>query len=135
MRTNGFLIERELFLSLRGGTGLTKYDALAFESGRNSMTRQIGRRGLTVLVVGGDGVAYSPLEWPMSRTYRSGDQQNLMIADNRTEMYSRADPQGKELMRWLIWGDAPEDRPHSTFHEVRGLSLAAVPHGKLVVIG
>ena len=99
------------------------------------MTRQIGRRGLTVLVVGGDGVAYSPLEWPMSRTYRSGDQQNLMIADNRTEMYSRADPQGKELMRWLIWGDAPEDRPHSTFHEVRGLSLAAVPHGKPVVIG
>ena len=135
LRTNGFLVERELFLSLRGGAGLTRHEALAFESGRDSMTRQVAWRGLKVLVVGRDGAAYSPLEWPASRTYRSGDQENLLIADNRTEMYSRADRCGKELLRWLIWGDAPENGPHASFREVRGLSLAAVPHGRPVFTG
>ena len=119
LRTNGFLIRREEFLSLEGGRGMSKLDALAFESGINGMTRQLVRRGREVVVVGRDGRSYGILQWPTSRTYRSGGQENLLISDNRTELYSRAGFTERVALKWTVWGGMDEKPPP--------LSLLGVP--------
>jgi hypothetical protein len=91
VRTNGFMLRRELMLALRWPTIRTKADALAFESGRNGLTRQIEARGLGTLVVGRDGRGFAPADWWRSGTYRCGDQGNLLVADNRTRQFGDFD--------------------------------------------
>lgn len=104
IRTNAFLIRRDLMLDIEVGDLSTKADVLRFESGRQSLTRQIRRRDLEALVVGRDGVAYLPDAWPESHTFRSGDQVNLMISDNRTEEWLATASPLKEQQAARAWG-------------------------------
>jgi hypothetical protein len=104
MRTNAFLIERARWLSLKTGYLRSKHDLYRFESGRKSMTRQLMSQGLDVLVVGRDGIAYSKDQWPTSSTFRSGDQSNLLVADNRTRQYEAAVDREKMRLALLAWG-------------------------------
>jgi hypothetical protein len=104
LRTNSFATARDTMLGLRFAGGQTKMDSLRFESGRQSMTRQILAQGLDVLVVGRDGYGYKPGEWYASRTFRSSDQENLLVADNRTRQYQEADAGTKVFLRKLAWG-------------------------------
>src|SRR3954453_4696434 len=76
LRTNGFLLSRELLLRLEGSRVFSKRAAFLFESGMNSMTNQILQRGLQVFIVGRDGKAYAPAQWPVSGTFRLGMQPN-----------------------------------------------------------
>jgi hypothetical protein len=87
LRTNGFLLARSDFLAMRPKWMRTKLGAWLFESGRNSMTRQILRHGRKVLVVGRDGSIYPPNEWSRSRTFWQAKQENLLLQDNRTLAY------------------------------------------------
>lgn len=91
LRTNGFLLARIDFLAMRPGLMRTKLGAWLFESGRNSMTRQVLRRGRKVLVVGRDGSVFPPEEWSQSRTFWQSKQENLLIQDNRTLAYQEGD--------------------------------------------
>jgi hypothetical protein len=129
LRTTTFMLPRELFLSLRGGTGLSKRDALRFESGAMSLTRQILNRGLQVSVVGRDGVAYSPLEWACSGTYRSANQENLLVSDNRTAMYANAAEADRKVLEWTSWGGSAGSFRPLAFTEIQPLELAAIPGG------
>ena len=104
IRTNAFLIRRDLMLELEVGDMGAKGEALWFESGRRSLTRQVLRRGLQVLVVGRDGVAYAPGDWPASHTFRSGNQANLMVSDNRTIEWAALDDSGREDLSVRTWG-------------------------------
>jgi hypothetical protein len=104
IRTNGFMIERAKMLSLRFQGERNKMDSLRFESGKDGMTRQLLDRGMRVLVVGRDGLGYEPAQWEESRTFRSGDQENLLIADNRTDQYARGDEAFRAFLRELAWG-------------------------------
>jgi hypothetical protein len=104
IRTNAFLIRRDLMLDIEVGDLSNKADVLRFESGRRSLTRQIRRRDLDVLVVGQDGVAYRPDAWPQSHTFRSGDQANLMVSDNRAEGWAALDDAAKEELSIRAWG-------------------------------
>jgi hypothetical protein len=104
LRTNGFMIERATMLSLRFDRESNKMDSLRFESGKGGMTRQLLGRGLKVLVVGVDGLGYEPDRWHESGTFRSGEQNNLLIADNRTDQYAEADPAFRGFLRELAWG-------------------------------
>jgi hypothetical protein len=104
IRTNAFLIRRDLMLDIEVGDLSSKADVLRFESGRQSLTRQIRRRDLDVLVVGQDGVAYRPDAWPQSNTFRSGDQANLMVSDNRAEEWAALDDAGREELSIRAWG-------------------------------
>ena len=63
VRTNAFLIERELLLSLQTGRLGTKSAAYRFESGHGGMTEQLRARGLKPLMVGrgGSGVGAGAL--------------------------------------------------------------------------
>jgi hypothetical protein len=104
IRTNGFMIERATMLSLSFEGEREKMDSLRFESGRRGMTRQVLGRGLEALVVGRDGAGYKREQWPASRTFRSGEQENLLIADNRTDQYAEADAAFRAFLRDLAWG-------------------------------
>lgn len=104
LRTNCFALERELLLSLEWPTGLTKLQAVALEGGSNSLTRQVQARGLEAVVVGRDGVAYPPDRWRESATFRSGEQANLLVSDNRTRHYQEGGWLTRRGLAWLAWG-------------------------------
>lgn len=105
LRTNAFMLERDLLLSLSHRPDGTKRGALLFESGRRGMTAQLDARGLDVRVVGRDGRAYEARDWPCSGTFRCGRQGNLLVADNRTREYDDADPARRAELRRLAWGE------------------------------
>jgi hypothetical protein len=104
IRTNGFMIDRATMLALRFDGERKKMDSLRFESGKCGMTRQLLGGGMNVLVVGRDGVGYEIEQWDESRTFRNGEQENLLIADNRTDQYARADETFRAFLRDLAWG-------------------------------
>lgn len=102
LRTNGFAIERQLLLDLDWPADLTRADAVLLEGGSASLTRQVQTRGLETLVVGRDGV-YAPDRWWESATFRSKEQSNLLLADNRTRHYQEAGPLVRRGLAWLAW--------------------------------
>jgi hypothetical protein len=106
LRTNGFMLRRADLLALDWPTGRSKSAAHQLESGKAGITRQLALRGARPLVVGRDGRGHEPGEWASSRTFRSGDQENLLIADNRTRQYADADPPERERLARMAWGEA-----------------------------
>jgi hypothetical protein len=106
LRTSAFMTTRETALQ----TGLQdvqdKRSAYLLESGRRSITRQVQQRGQRAVVVGRDGNLYDTPEWPASHTYRSGDQQNLLICDNRTRDWRRASPRLRRRLSRDAFGTA-----------------------------
>jgi hypothetical protein len=106
LRTNGFMIDRSLLLELDWPALDSKVAAWAFESGRDSLARQVWARELQVLVVGADDVAYPRERWRESETFRSGEQRNLLVADNRTRQYEEADAELRGRLREMAWGAA-----------------------------
>jgi hypothetical protein len=104
IRSNAFMIPRKLMLGLQHRRIRTKMQAMRFESGKDNLTRQIHRKGLKALVVGRDGNAYELENWFESQTYKSGDQSNLLVADNRTEQYASADAEARRAMTRTAWG-------------------------------
>jgi hypothetical protein len=103
IRTNGFMVERTTFLGLHFDGEQDKMDSHRFESGKHGMTRQLLAAGAEILVVGRDGIGYPHEEWALSRTFRSGEQENLLIADNRTDQYAEADEGFRALLASLAW--------------------------------
>ncbi len=103
VRITGIVLRRELMLGLDWPVIRKKAQAWRLESGRKSVTRQVWDRGLEALVVGRDGEAYGPDRWMQSGTFRSHGQENLLIADNRTEDYARADPARRKELERLAW--------------------------------
>lgn len=102
LRTNGFAIERELALELDWGTELTREQTVMLEGGGSSLSRQVRERGLQTLVVGRNG-AYPPERWQESATFRSGEQANLLVADNRTRHYQQGGALVRRGLAWLAW--------------------------------
>jgi hypothetical protein len=104
VRTNAFMLTRERMLGLERGPMLTKAEAYQFESGPKSMTRQLLDQGLEALVVGKDGRGYEPEAWYSSATYRSGDQRNLLVSDNRTRQFQDQPPALRAKLTHDTWG-------------------------------
>jgi GT2 family glycosyltransferase len=105
LRTNAFMIGRDLFLSLASDAVIRdKEDAYLVEHGPDSLTQRVLALGLKVLVVGRNGRGYSPQWWPCSDTYRQGSQTNLLIADNQTRTYATASSDTQRRLLDLAWG-------------------------------
>ena len=104
LRSTAFMIGHDLFLDLETPVFKTKIDTTLFEHGKNSMTNQIIRRGFKALVVDKNGKSYEPANWAQSNTFWIGNQDNLLIADNRTEQYRTANQQMKAYLTKLAWG-------------------------------
>ncbi len=105
IRTNGFMISREVMLKIRHRPIRCKMDTYRFESGKQNMTKQILNMGLKALIVGKDGNGYDKEEWYKSNTFNYGNQDNLLITDNQTDAYMSADLLMRWEMSWRAWGD------------------------------
>ncbi|MBO9506224.1 DUF5672 family protein [Thalassospira sp. A3_1] len=90
VRSNGFMISRQDYLDLLAERPLeNKMKAYQFESGYQSMTSVIEASGRQALVVGRKGPVRPGALW-RAGIFRSGKQQNLLLADNRTRAYQSA---------------------------------------------
>lgn len=103
IRTNAFMIDRARFLSLRAIPFNRKADVYKFESGRRSMTNQILGMKLQALVVDRSGRTYDIHDWRSSSTYWTGNQENLMVADNMTRKYALGSSRLRQLLENYAW--------------------------------
>jgi hypothetical protein len=104
IRTNAFMLRRDVLQAIDHGRFRSRVDTSRFENGRRSLTRQITAMNLEPLVVGKSGV-YRQNSWRLSNTFWCGDQANLLVADNQTDIYERATPQERLVMSRRAWGD------------------------------
>jgi hypothetical protein len=105
VRTTAFMAARAAVLEMGLDGALDKHSAYLLESGHMSITRQIQERGWRPVVVGRDGLVYDVEDWPRSRTYRSGGQDNLLVADNRTRDWGQAAPRLRRRLTRDAWGE------------------------------
>lgn len=114
IRTNGFMIRADFLRNKFPELGQGKLGAIRFESSRDGLTCKVLSCGLKVRLVG-DVASYDIPDWPDSKTFRSGDQEHLLIGDNQTAAFELLPDISKELYRYLTWGDravAPEKFAH-----------------------
>lgn len=106
LRSNGLLIRRELFVNFcqRHRIPQTKRDSHMLESGRHGLSRFLLEQGLQLAVVGADGIGYESDQWSASGTFRTPMSQNLLIEDNQTRSYLRADRRLKRRLEKAAWG-------------------------------
>lgn len=104
LRTSGLMIDRALYCDIAADV-LTRADELEFESGESSLTKRVMQRGLKPAVVDRDGKVWHVDDWPQSRTFRSGHQEKLLIADNRTYDYDRSRNKRRARLARINWGD------------------------------
>lgn len=105
IRTNAFVASRDILRRVRPGPLRLKLSAYKFESGKDSLTNQVRRLGLRVLVVGRDGEGYEPERWHLSNTFWQSREENLLVADNQTELYLAADAAKRAELAQYAWGD------------------------------
>lgn len=90
IRTNGFMLGRQSYIdALENRPVESKLQAYQFEAGEWSLTRTIQASGRHALVVGKKGVVPPGKLW-RACIFRSGNQGNLMLADNQTSIYQDA---------------------------------------------
>jgi hypothetical protein len=104
IRTSGFIIARKNAYPIWPRQFLTKRSSYLFENGKNNLTRRLLRQNLHVQIVGRDGTAYDMENWKHSRTFRLGEQDNLLVADNQTRFYQSADAITRKRLTYVAWG-------------------------------
>jgi hypothetical protein len=104
IRTNAFFVDREHFLKMKYREIPTKFKAYQYESGRKSITNHFLKTGYKVKVVDKDGTSYEIKDWKKSNTFRRGDQENLLIADNQTDLYSKSTEDERRQLSVYAWG-------------------------------
>jgi hypothetical protein len=105
IRTTSFMIERSMLLAMNLDAAEDKRDTYLLESGRRSITRQVLERALRAVIVGRDGQAYGVKDWAASCTYRSGEQDNLLVGDRRTADWQAASPRLRRRLSRDAWGE------------------------------
>ena len=104
VRTNAFMGARATLRQLQLGPIRMKFSAYRIESGNDSITNQVLKQGLRVLVVGKDGEAYAPERWHLSNTFWQSREENLLVSDNQTDAYLAADPARRAELAQYAWG-------------------------------
>lgn len=104
IRTNGFIIKRNLFLKIKLKPIQTKIQAYIFESGRKGFSDQVLDMGFEVRMVDKNGNSFIPKNWSNANVFWYGNQENLMIEDNQTVKYIEASEEEKRLYSKLAWG-------------------------------
>ncbi|WP_413989765.1 hypothetical protein ACMDCR_28045 [Labrys okinawensis] len=108
IRTNAFLISRKLFLSIEAPL-ISKYDNYMLEHGPRSMTNMVIEGGGSVAVVDRNGGVIFPEQWPDRNVFWRGDQELLLISDNRTLEYEVTNPRRRLRFSRCAWG---QERSH-----------------------
>jgi hypothetical protein len=105
IRTNAFMIERQVFLDALPESIDTKNDSYLFESGPDGLTQRILQRGLKIVVVGANGNIYTMDQWAESGTFRFGGQRNLLVKDNLTRAFQDMNAVEQDAFTAMTWGD------------------------------
>lgn len=105
VRTNAFMASRETLARVHIGPVFFKLSAFMFESGRDSLTNQLMQIGLRPVMVGRDGTGYEKEHWHVANIFRQGNQENLLIADNQTDLYAAADGEKRAELSRFAWGE------------------------------
>ena len=109
VRTNAFLIERELLRSLNAGALRSKAAAYRFEGGTRGLPGQLQARGLRPVIVGRTGEAVDVAHWPDVDIFWQGHQGQLLVADNQTRAYADGGAEARAALSRYAWG--PRARP------------------------
>ncbi|MCL1920676.1 MAG: hypothetical protein FWG50_06300 [Kiritimatiellaeota bacterium] len=111
IRTNGFLIERHLYIRYINKYGIPciRDDAHSIEHGRNHLSKFVQKSGFGIGVVGANGILYAPHEWDRSATFRCPDTSNAVILDKQHDFYAEAETPVKRHFEKLAWGHAMKD--------------------------
>ena len=105
LRVVCLLLRRELLLGFPPMKD--KLDTLRFESGKFGLPYKIKQARLRQMVVGANGIAYEERLWPVSGTFRSGKQENLIAHDKHSRHFRDSNPEMQEwLTRIAYTGDA-----------------------------
>ena len=105
IRTNAFMMRTPLARRTLGRLTIkNKHDAHIAEHGPKGLTRQVVSQGLTAAIVGANGRAYAPEWWSGSRTFRQGDQGNLLVADNQTRAWDKLTWPERRIVYEATWG-------------------------------
>jgi hypothetical protein len=105
IRTNAFMLSREIMLKVWPINILTKKSSYLFENGKQNLTQRVLKLGLKVMVAGKDGQGYEMQDWARSNTFRQARQENLLVADNQTRQYADTDSTTRKYLSQLTWGD------------------------------
>lgn len=103
VRTNGFMMSREFFLSL-SPPAKTKADCQHFEAGPQGLTKKIFEAGGHCGIVTRSGCLIEPPAWPNIPIFRVDQQQELLVGDNRTHDYAIASLGKKRKLAAKAWG-------------------------------
>lgn len=105
LRTNAFLISRPLMMEIKSKPlGSKKFNAYLLESGNNSITRQVLKKGLKAMVLDRHGILYGPENWDKSKVFWISEQENLLVSDNQTQLYAGSSASEKSVMSFNAWG-------------------------------
>lgn len=108
IRTNAYMVARKLYLSLYFGILDNKAAGRFVEAGPNSITAQIRKVGLRPMLIDRDGTVFQIEDWPKSRTFRLGEQEGLLVADNQTDHFmSLSKPRRKHIVGEAWGNEAP----------------------------
>jgi glycosyltransferase involved in cell wall biosynthesis len=105
LRSNAFMISRQLLIDLDFKLDNTKAAANRFESGPDGLPAGLAQRGLSSVLVGANGVGYEVADWPGSVTFRLGDQVNVLVTDNQTRGFAAMSKWQRALHERMTWGD------------------------------
>lgn len=104
VRSNGFILRRSDFVKFI--VQPTKKSTFGFESGPNGLSQTLLNEGKRLVMVDRHGRCHDQEDWPHARCFRSGDQQNLLLADNQTRAYDRLSQNERVTSLMMSWGDA-----------------------------
>ncbi len=105
VRSNGFIIDRKLLLGFFSDLPHTKEAAYAFESGPLSLSARVVGKGLKLALVTRQGEVVFQDKWVDSKTFRLGDQSNLLMADNQTRGFDTASQAERRTFTMMSWGE------------------------------
>jgi hypothetical protein len=83
---------------------IKKIETNYFESGRNSLSNQLIKKGFKLILVNSDNKSFKINEWNKSETFCLGNQEKLIFTDNRTDEYFKASYNIKKKMNKSHWG-------------------------------
>ena len=109
------MVRREILAGMKCGLMLRKWEAYEFESGLNSLTRNVINAERRALVVGADGNEYEAPEWPEARTFWIREQENLLVADNQTRAYALGSSTLRDRLAYYAWRRRPDGSARNDF--------------------
>ena len=105
IRTSSFLINSKIFYNFIKLKPLkNKEDTLMIESGKNSLTKYLKRKGITTYVVNSDGKKFDEKNWKKSDTYCYFNKNKSIISDKHSRKYLRLSNYEKQIIQSQVWG-------------------------------